>query len=495
MAAFADWLQKAQSLAVQEKNAVTALHSSLEQSSTRGLNVELRTLRQADVLAIAERISESRKVKQHLDRLQFLVQQLGLQLTSNASIEDIKEHVQLLDKQLYGARQGWEQANDNLLSREEELRGAVTQAEVRFATLEKLSADSVAAGAPRLPVKRTSSAPASSSQRPFARDVRPRALQLIEEEMERLGGRTGGWDPADHDKFYSYWKMSGQQTDKHRFVKDIQKHFPLYTLAALVAHNEFMVRYDELNNQRKRYIERWRANQATNLDILMQGIQDPATLTHSKAMQARKTTQEKILVKERLRALQERKNMDFENNLAIGLRRKRRLQREASNARRALRKRALTARAKKTTLIEDQPSEPVEDLLCTSAEQQRKIQELRRQRRAELELLKKRHEDQIQAAAQRRKQQEEAHRRRSLASRDTELAEHAKRVQPLSIQQIKRDPARIMQQTAAMEANKKVLEEAKKRRESGENYLVNVTQGFDPFNPFLGGLAQPLWMH
>lgn len=136
MAAFADWLQKAQSLAVQEKNAVTALHSSLEQSSTRGLNVELRTLRQADVLAIAERISESRKVKQHLDRLQFLVQQLGLQLTSNASIEDIKEHVQLLDKQLYGARQGWEQANDNLLSREEELRGAVTQAEVRFATLE-----------------------------------------------------------------------------------------------------------------------------------------------------------------------------------------------------------------------------------------------------------------------------------------------------------------------------------------------------------------------
>lgn len=187
--------------------------------------------------------------------------------------------------------------------------------------------------------------------------------------------------------------------------------------------------------------------------------------------------------------------MDFENNLAIGLRRKRRLQREASNARRALRKRALTARAKKTTLIEDQPSEPVEDLLCTSAEQQRKIQELRRQRRAELELLKKRHEDQIQAAAQRRKQQEEAHRRRSLASRDTELAEHAKRVQPLSIQQIKRDPARIMQQTAAMEANKKVLEEAKKRRESGENYLVNVTQGFDPFNPFLGGLAQPLWMH
>ncbi|EFO62564.1 Hypothetical protein GLP15_1161 [Giardia lamblia P15] len=495
MATFTDWLQKAQSLALQEKNAITALHSSLEQSSMRDLNVELRALRQADVLAIAERISESRKVKQHLDRLQLLVQQLGLQLTSNASIEDIKEHVQLLDKQLYGARQGWEQTNDNLLSREEELRGAVTQAEVRFATLEKLSADSIAAGIPRPPAKRTSSAPASSSQRPFARDVRPRALQLIEEEMERLGGRTGGWDPADHDKFYSYWKTSEQQIDRRKFVKDIQKHFPLYTLAALIAHNEFVVRYDELNKQRKRYIEHWRANQAANLDMLMQGIQDPTTPSRSKVMQARQTTQEKTLVKERLRALQERKSMDFENNLAIGLRRKRRLQREANDARRALRKRALTAKVKKTTLIEDQPFEPVGDLLCTNIEQQRKAQELRRQRRTELEVLKKRHEDQIQAAAQRRKQQEEMHRRRSLAARDTELAEQAKRVQPLSVQQVKRDPARIMQQTAAMEANKKVLEEAKKRRESGENYLVKVTQGFDPFNPFLGGLAQPLWMH
>lgn len=493
MAAFTDWLQKAQSLALQEKNAVVALHTSLDQSSTRGLNVELRALKQADILAIAERISESRKVKQHLDRLQLLVQQLGLQLASNASVEDIKEHVQLLDRQLYGARQGWEQANNDLLSREEELRGVVTQAEIRFATLEKLSANSLTSSALRAPTRRVSSAPSSSSQRPFARDVRPRALQLIEEEMERLGGRTGGWDPAEHDKFYSYWQMSQKRTDRRGFIKSIQKHFPFHTLAALVAHDEFMMRYDELNKQRKRYIEHWRANQNANLDILMQGIQDPAALARDKAMQARKASQEKLLVKERLRALQERKNMDFENNLAIGLRRKRRLQKEAEEARRALRRRSLTAKAKKTALLEAQPSDPVEDLLF-SAEQKRKDHELRQKRRAELEVMKKRHNEQIRAAAQRRKQQEELHRRRSLASKDTELAENAKRVQPLSIQQIKRDPLRIMQQTAAMEANKKVLEEAKKRRESGENYLVKVTQGFDPFDPFLGGLAQPLWM-
>lgn len=494
MATFADWLQKAQSLALQEKNAVVGLHTALEQSSMRGLNVELRALKQADILAIAERISESRKVKQHLDRLQLLVQQLGHQLASNASIEDIKDHVQMLDRQLYGARQGWEQANDDLISREEDLRGAVTQAEVRFTTLEKLSADSIAAGIPRVPIKRGSSAPSSSSQRPFARDVRPRALQLIEEEMERLGGRTGGWDPADHDKFYSYWQASQKRTDRRGFIRDIQRHFPLYTLAALVAHDEFLIRYDELNKQRKRYIEHWRVNQAANLDIIKRDIQDPATVAREKAVQARKVAQEKALVKERLRALQERKNMDFENNLAISVRRKRRLQREAEDARRTLRRRALTAKAKKTTLFEIQSLEPVENFPCLSAEQRRREQALRQKRRAELEIMKKRHEEQIQAAAQRRRQQEETDRRRSLASRDMELAENAKRVQPLSVQQVKRDPARIVQQTATMEANRKALEEAKKRRESGESGLVKVTQGFDPFDPFLGGLAQPLWM-
>lgn len=494
MASFADWLQKAQSLALQEKNAVVALHTALEQSLARGINIELRALKQADILAIAERMSESRKVKQHLDRLQLLVQQLGLQLTSNVSVENIRDHVQLLDRHLYGARQGWEQANDDLLSREEELRGAVTQAEVRFATLEKLSANSVASGIPHWPTKRGSSAPAASSQRPFARDVRPRSLQLIEEEMERLGGRTGGWDPEDHDKFYSYWKMSQQRTDRRGFIKDIQKHFPLYTLAALVAHDEFMIRYDELNNQRKRYIKRWRENQATNLDMIMNDIQDSATVIRQKELQARRIAQEKMLVKERLRALQERKNMDFENNLAISLRRKRRLQKEAENARRALRKRALTVKTKKTALLETEPFISTEDFPSITVEQKQKERALRQKRRAELEVLKKRHESQIQAAAERRKQQDEANRRRSLASRDMELAENAKRVQPLSIQQVKRDPIRIVQQTATMEANRKALEEAKKRRESGEDGLVKVTQGFDPFDPFLGGLAKPLWI-
>lgn len=474
---FSQWLQTYRSLAIQERNAVVALHTTLEHSTVPSLAAEVHALRQHDIMAIAQRLGEHRRVTQQLTTLLGAIGHVeGLVRSPGSSLNKVEAEVRRLEEHLSAARQGWDSVNQGMRDQELRLLEEVQQALLRLQV--GLPDDQPS----------TSTGPGSKprSTRISRRDTRPYALQVVEEEMERIGGAEGGWDQQEHDRFFSLWLQSRSTFDRRIFVQSIQRHFPSRTPAALLAHDEHVEMYMNLVEKRKEIIASWKRRTQADSTAL------EATTSVTKPP-PKTSTSTPIDHTEKLARWNERRLMEAEDKRSAALRWKWRQQREARLRREAQKQKKLELERKRSAEAElaSQAAQP-----SFAEKQELRLQELERRRRAKeiQESLQRRQSLDLARAAE--KHSRKLAQQQAEDQRRQRLEKQAKRARSAEVCAAKRDPERLYRPNTAMKARMKELEERRKVKEETGQGISEITHGFDPFalTPIPGARAPADWM-
>ncbi|TNJ26401.1 hypothetical protein GMRT_14684 [Giardia muris] len=472
---FNQWVQTYRSLAIQERNAVVALHTTLEHSTVPSLATEVHALRQHDIMAIAQRLGEHRRVTQQLSSLLSAARYVeGLVRRPGTPLTKVEAEVRRLEEHLSAARQGWDSVNQGMRDEEVRLLEEVQQALLRLQV--GLPEDQSSTGTETRP----------RPTRVSRRDTRPYALQVVEEEMERIGGAEGGWDQKEHDRFFSLWLQSRATFDRRAFVQSIQRYFPSRTPAALLAHDEHVETYMNLVEKRKDIIASWKRRTQTGSTAL-------ETDTSISKPHSRTSTTVPLDHAEKLARWNERRLMEAEDKRSAALRWKWRQQREARIRREAQKQKKLEQEKKRLAEAElaSQPVQP-----SFAEQQEARLQDLERRRRAKelQESLQRRQSIDLARAAEkhsRKLAQQQAEELRKLR-----LEKQAERARSAEVCAAKRDPGRLLRPNTAMRARMKELEEWKKAKEQTGQGLSEITRGFDPFalTPIPGARAPADWM-
>lgn len=509
MPSFATWLQEHQRLSMQEKAAYRDLHSTLQQAKPSTVSQSLHELRQADIMAIAERITETRRVTTNMKALKVSVREAARACKDKIlSLESLRDLLGRTEASLSSARYGWNSASDILRVREAELQADIGVSLQRYQTLATLAlADANIDVGPEtakpirysdLPLSSAHKKPRQTSARPFARDARPYSLRIIEDEMERLGGPTGGWDARDHDRFFAKWLASRNIFDRKLFTNGIYPLFPTRTLAALVLHDQFCQRYQELVEKRKGIIAAWRQNtEDERQQAVEQATGASARDSAGAAADAKGRREGPAREHAAVLAWRERKGMAFEDARSLGVMARLHRVRETQLARHRLRARE---DAKRVAKEREAPAQPQEADTAAVPRDMLQYREEHKQRVERRKALLARKEAEIEAARERSRALIE--RKRQEVDRDTHFVELARRAAPLSVRTVKRDMGRLLKPTVACEQSSRELEEIRKQKAAGGKdggggrRLTDVTVGFDPYAvvPIAGGRSHAAWM-
>lgn len=308
---FPAWLAALQRLLTQERAAYGDLAGAYSQDTCPSLTQVLYGLRRqardsADIRAQEQARVEARlgQLERQLERARagVAVRRAGggsISAGREGAASPLRPMLLSLEQGLSAARETWESTRAILEGLEEEARSEIRLANALLANaaggMGDAPADAVAAfrpgvssgpnglgvqsargvlGGPGVALPSGSSAEASA-KRPArslssGQQKQPYSLTLLEEEMERLGGPTGGWPERDHDVFYGKWLNSRGRPDRKAFVAELVLLLPQYTPAALLAHDMFCERYASLAERHRRIIKNWRERRDSEARGLLQ---------------------------------------------------------------------------------------------------------------------------------------------------------------------------------------------------------------------------------
>ncbi|GIQ89751.1 hypothetical protein KIPB_012309, partial [Kipferlia bialata] len=292
------------------------------------------------------------------------------------------------------------------------------------------------------------------------RDGRPARLVAVEAEVERIGGETGGWTREDHDRFMSERRKAGvavRVASLQVWLERIAPRFPHHSIGALAHHEGHCCRMEELDKEKKLLVEKWRVRQEERQrEARQEEKREEALRTHSAgSSRAHKNAESEREAKaERLRAWQEQRAMEREDDAAHAER--------AQRAKRRERHMRTEEFKRKRQAEEDAKAEAEKEKAALAL----KMQRLRTQREGGVGSTPR-------AAALSARQSEEAHLRRreaeirqysERASRQRRQGERNRtrrqRVQqsllesstPVAVRAVKRDAARLSRPTSATTA-------------------------------------------
>ncbi|GFO13549.1 coiled-coil domain-containing protein 112-like [Plakobranchus ocellatus] len=224
-------------------------------------------LEEEEVKLMEERKTEKVKVKQQLEKINYMVKRLHRELRDVKPTPEFVEKLKNIMEEIEAAINSFKQQQrlkyEELLISEKAMSQEVQQLEIKFESWSQKAKEEV-----------VSTRPISAKPLASARDVTkdlPPEVAAFDKFVHQSGGHRGGWDEYDHGTFL---RIRNMYKGRIVFLDYVKQKLPTHTETEIREHETWYQEYLFLNENKKCAIKKWREKREEEKEDAITQVQD-----------------------------------------------------------------------------------------------------------------------------------------------------------------------------------------------------------------------------
>ncbi|XP_059179048.1 coiled-coil domain-containing protein 112-like [Physella acuta] len=409
---------------------------------------EFSLLEEEELKMSEERKTEVIKVKQQLEKISHMIKRFHRELRDVKPTPEFVEKLKMIMEDVEGTIHSFKEQQktkyDEMMRSEKTLSLELQQLESKFETWNQAS---------NVESSSTTTKPVMSDK-DVMKDLPPE-VAAFDKFVHQSGGHRGGWDEYDHQTFLRYRNM---YKGKIVFLDHVKPMLPIHTEAEIRQHEKWYQEYTFLNENKKYAIKKWREKKEEEKEDVITHVQ--VELDEKKKEEAKKQT-EQISSQEKAERCKQINAWKVQKELEKAMKEEKKLKEEIEKKRKQEEDKKKHLEARKAVEEFRRQKQLEEEVLQMVEEERKREEEDRRREVIAKEIGRFRNRDMQKLYEKQEKEREKEEKKK----------EKERKLQALKSQvqvEVQRDPNRLLQPTAGWK------ERLKDQGPSGSGPVINM---------------------